>query len=99
MSDALGPGERLVRIGGQEFVALLHCPIGSAWERVDRLLRFRRPGVLGERGTPGPRLSFTAGLATWPQDGNNLRCCCAAPTAACSWASRDGRNRVIARDI
>ena len=39
MSDALGPGERLVRIGGQEFVALLHCPIGSAWERADRLRR------------------------------------------------------------
>ena len=73
MSDALGPGERLVRIGGQEFVALLHCPIGSAWERADRLRRAVADQVFHRRTrTPGPRLSFTAGLATWPQDGNNV---------------------------
>ena len=100
ISDALGPGERLVRIGGQEFVALLHCPIGSAWERVDRLRRALAEQVfLGERGTPGPRLSFTAGLATWPQDGNNLSLLLRSADRRLQLGKRDGRNRVVARDI
>jgi diguanylate cyclase (GGDEF)-like protein len=100
MSDALGPGERLVRIGGQEFVALLHCPIGSAWERVDRLRRSLADQVfLGERGTPGPRLTFTAGLATWPQDGNNLSLLLRSADRRLQLGKRDGRNRVVARDI
>ncbi|HET7126589.1 MAG TPA: GGDEF domain-containing protein [Lysobacter sp.] len=100
MSDALGPGERLVRIGGQEFVALLHCPIGSAWERVDRLRRALAEQVfVGERGTPGPRLSFTAGLATWPQDGNNLSLLLRSADRRLQLGKRDGRNRVVARDV
>jgi diguanylate cyclase (GGDEF)-like protein len=100
MSEALGPGERLVRIGGQEFVALLHCPIGSAWERMDRLRRALAEQVfLGERGTPGPRLSFTAGLATWPQDGNNLSLLLRSADRRLQAGKRDGRNRVIARDV
>jgi len=100
MSDALGPGERLVRIGGQEFVALLHCPIGSAWERTDRLRRALADQVfLGERGTPGPRLSFSAGLASWPQDGNNLSLLLRSADRRLQVGKRDGRNRVIARDI
>ena len=100
MSDALGPGERLVRIGGQEFVALLYCPIGSAWERIDRLRRALGEQVfLGERGTPGPRLTFTAGLATWPQDGNNLSLLLRSADRRLQLGKRDGRNRVIARDL
>ena len=31
--------ERIVRLGGQEFVLLLRCPVGSAWERIDRTRR------------------------------------------------------------
>lgn len=100
MSESLGPGERLVRIGGQEFVALLHCPIGSAWERVDRLRRALAEQVfLGERGTPGPRLTFTAGLASWPQDGNNLSLLLRNADRRLQLGKRDGRNRVIARDL
>ena len=99
-SNALGPGERLVRIGGQEFVALLHCPIGSAWERVDRLRRALADQVfLGERGSPGPRLTFTAGLAGWPQDGNNLSLLLRSANRRLQAGKRDGRNRAIARDV
>ena len=39
VNETLQERERLVRIGGQEFVVLMHCPIGSAWERLDRLRR------------------------------------------------------------
>src|SRR3546814_16017663 len=39
VNEILQEKERLVRIGGQEFVVLMHCPIGSAWERLDRLRR------------------------------------------------------------
>ncbi|MGN6512662.1 MAG: GGDEF domain-containing protein, partial [Lysobacteraceae bacterium] len=44
IGETLAPRERIVRIGGQEFVLLLHCPLGNAWERVDRLRR-----AIGER--------------------------------------------------
>ena len=37
MREILRDRERLVRIGGQEFVLLMYCPIGNAWERLDRL--------------------------------------------------------------
>jgi GGDEF domain-containing protein len=81
-------------------VALLHCPIGSAWERTDRLRRALADQVfLGERGTPGPRLTFTAGLATWPQDGNNLSLLLRNADRRLQVGKRDGRNRVIARDV
>ena len=73
MNEALASGEHLARIGGQEFVLLLQCPIGSAWERVDRLRRTlaERPLAPAYGGAP-LRLTFSAGLVAWPQDGSDL---------------------------
>ena len=39
LREMLGEDEHLARIGGQEFVLVLLCPIGSAWERLDRYRR------------------------------------------------------------
>src|SRR5690606_28163109 len=66
----LGEDEHLARIGGQEFVLVLHCPIGSAWERIDRYRRTlsERP-FHPDRGIDPVTLAFSAGLAAFPQDG------------------------------
>ena len=100
LGDALEPRERLVRLGGQEFVMLLRCPIGSAWERVDRLRRAmaeRRfaPEIGGEQ----LRITFSAGLAAWPHDGVDLSALLHSADRRVRQAKRDGCNRVVARDI
>jgi two-component system cell cycle response regulator len=100
MAEALAGGEHLARIGGQEFVMLLQCPIGSAWERIDRLRRTvaERPLLPGVGGDP-LRLTFSAGLVAWPQDGADLSSLLRSADRRLQLAKRDGCNRVIARDI
>ena len=85
MAEILGSREHLARIGGQEFVMLLQCPIGSAWERVDRLRR-----AVGERPSfpnPAPSRCASPSAPAWPHGRRTARICrrsCAAPIAACS---------------
>jgi diguanylate cyclase (GGDEF)-like protein len=99
MEEALEAREHLVRIGGQEFVMLLQCPIGSAWERVDRLRRAvaERPFV-PEFNSESLRITFSAGLVAWPQDGADLSALLRSADRRLQQAKRDGCNRVIARD-
>jgi diguanylate cyclase (GGDEF)-like protein len=99
MEEALEAREHLVRIGGQEFVMLLQCPIGSAWERVDRLRRAvaERPFV-PEFNSESLRVTFSAGLVAWPQDGADLSALLRSADRRLQQAKRDGCNRVIARD-
>ena len=99
ISETLGTRERIVRIGGQEFVLLLLCPLGSAWERVDRLRREigTRPFV-PEFGADPLRITFSAGLAAWPQDGADLSALLHGADRRLRQAKRDGCNRVVARD-
>ncbi len=91
--------EVLARIGGQEFVLVLHCPVGSAWERLDRLRRdmAARP-FLPERGAAAFLLTFSAGLAAWPLDGATTSALLGAADRRLKEAKAAGRNRVVARD-
>ncbi len=100
LAEALESREHLVRIGGQEFVMLLQCPIGSAWERVDRLRRAvaERPFV-SEFNSESLRVTFSAGLVAWPQDGADLSALLRGADRRLRQAKRDGCNRVIARDV
>lgn len=93
------PGESLVRLGGEEFVLLLHKPIGTAWERVDAIRRLvaERP-FEPERGAEPMRLTFSAGLAGYPQDGHDLSMLLRRADQRLQMAKREGRNRVIARE-
>src|SRR5690606_6196061 len=50
LREMLGEDEYLARIGGQEFVLVLLCPVGSAWERIDRYRRSR--GATGHLAGP-----------------------------------------------
>lgn len=99
VSEVLQEKERLVRIGGQEFVVLMHCPIGSAWERLDRLRRAmaERP-FLPERGGDPQVIAFSGGLAAFPQDGGDVSSLLGSADRRLQIAKRDGRNRVTARD-
>jgi len=99
LREMLGEDEHLARIGGQEFVLVLRCPIGSAWERIDRYRRSlaERP-FQTDRGTEPVALTFSAGLAAFPQDGGNASALLGAADRRLQDAQRCGRNRVIARD-
>ena len=99
LREGAEPGENLVRIGGQEFVLLMRKPIGSAWERVDHLRRqlLQRPFEL-ERGGEPFRLSLSAGIATYPQEGVDLSRLLRRADQRLQEAKREGRNRVVARD-
>ncbi|MFC5570033.1 diguanylate cyclase domain-containing protein [Lysobacter yangpyeongensis] len=99
LREGAEPGENLVRIGGQEFVLLMRKPIGSAWERVDHLRRqlLQRP-FEPERGGEPFRLSLSAGIATYPQEGADLSRLLRRADQRLQEAKREGRNRVVARD-
>jgi len=98
-SEILQEKERLVRIGGQEFVVLMHCPIGSAWERLDRLRRTmsERP-FLPDRIREAQVLTFSGGLASYPKDGSDVSALLGSADRRLQIAKREGRNRLIARD-
>ena len=99
MSEMLATDEYLARIGGQEFVMVLHCPVGSAWERLDRLRRVlaERP-FLPERGQDAFAFTFSAGLASWPMDGGNTSALLGTADRRLKHAKREGGNRIAARD-
>ena len=91
--------ERLIRLGGEEFVLLLYCPIGSGWERIEQLRRtlYERPFQPG-RGADLQRITFSAGLAAWPQDGSDLSTLLGSADRRLQECKREGGNRVMARD-
>lgn len=99
LSEMLADTESLARIGGQEFVMLLHGPAGSAWERLDRLRRtlVERP-FLPERGQDAFAFTFSAGLAAWPQDGSSTSSLLGCADRRLKCAKAAGGNRIVARD-
>ena len=99
MREILRDRERLVRIGGQEFVLVMYCPIGNAWERLDRLrqLMAERPFV-PERGGDPLHITFSGGLSTYPSDGNNVSSLLRSADRRLQVAKHEGCNRVVARD-
>ncbi|MHB8913072.1 MAG: GGDEF domain-containing protein, partial [Lysobacter sp.] len=93
------PGEWLVRLGGEEFVMVLRKPIGTAWERVDMIRRLiAEQPFEPERNADPVRLTFSAGLASYPHDGADLSRLLHRANDRLQRAKREGRNRVIARD-
>ena len=99
LRDLMEPGEWLVRLGGQEFVLVLHQPVGSAWERVDAIRRqvAARP-FDADHGHDCIVLTISAGLASFPHDGNDVSRLLHRADRRLQTAKRDGRNRVVARD-
>lgn len=98
-TKALNENERLARIGGQEFVMVLHCPIGSAWERLDNMRRrLAEQPFVADRNNENVSITISGGLAAWPQDGMDLSGLLATADRRLQHAKRAGRNRILARD-
>lgn len=91
--------EWLIRLGGEEFLMVLRKPIGNAWERVDTLRReVADSRFVPERGADPRRITFSAGLACYPNDGSDLSALLKRADRRLQQGKREGRNRVVARD-
>ena len=75
-------------------------PVGTSWERVDSIRRMLAQHPFDpERGNMEPlRITFSAGIASCPNDGNDLSRLLSRADQRLKMAKREGRNRVIARD-
>ena len=98
LREGLEEGDLLVRLGGEEFVLLMPLPAGRAWERLEALRRdlATRPFVADADADP-VRITFSAGLACWPQDGADLSLMMRRADLRLSRAKLEGRNRVVVR--
>ena len=101
--DVLGQqiqeGDWLARLGGEEFALLLPLPIGRAWERLETMRRTVASQPFSpEHGAELMRLTFSAGVACWPQDGADLSQLLRRADLRLRHAKQEGRNRVLARD-
>jgi len=95
----LGREEPMIRVGGEEFVLLLRLPIGAAWERMEVLRRkLESQPFVPEEGHEPRKLTLSAGLASCPQDANDLSGLMKRADQRLRRAKAAGRNRVVARD-
>lgn len=94
------PEEWLLRLGSEEFALVMPKPVGTAWERVDSIRRVLAQHPFDpERGNMEPlRITFSAGIASSPHDGNDLSRLLSRADQRLKMAKREGRNRVVARD-
>jgi two-component system cell cycle response regulator len=89
----------LTRLGGEEFALLLPMPLGRAWERLESMRRtVASQPFQPETGADLMRLTFSAGIAVWPQDGADLSSLLRRADIRLRQAKQEGRNRVLARD-
>lgn len=99
MQRELADDEWLARLGGEEFALLMAAPTGRAWERMEAMRR----AVACMPFAPDPaadslRMTLSAGIASWPQDGADLSALLQRADMRMRQAKQDGRNRVVARD-
>lgn len=99
LREGLEQGEWLVRLGGEEFALLMRLPTGRAWERLDAMRRcLATKPFLPDQDREPQRMTFSAGVANWPQDGTDLSQLLRRADLRLRRAKLEGRNRVIAHD-
>ncbi|WP_256646300.1 GGDEF domain-containing protein [Thermomonas paludicola] len=92
-------GDWLVRLGGEEFVLVMPLPTGRAWERMETIRRSMSTQPFApEVGDDPMRMTFSAGIASWPQDGTDLSQLLRRADLRLRQAKLEGRNRVVARE-
>ena len=99
LDQQMEDGDWLARLGGEEFALLLPLPVGRAWERLEIMRRaVASQPFVPEHGAEPLRLTFSAGIASWPQDGADLSQLLRKADLRLRHAKLEGRNRVLARD-
>lgn len=99
LREAAGRSEPLIRIGGEEFLLVMHLPIGTAWEKLESLREALARIPFSPGGGNAPlRMTLSAGLAACPQDALDVSGLLRRADLRLREAKRCGRNRVIARD-
>jgi diguanylate cyclase (GGDEF)-like protein len=98
LNDSIRRDELLGRYGGEEFLLIMPGAGKSdafvAAERVRELIE-KHP-FLFQENQPGGNLTVSGGVATWPNDGDNLEKLLGCADGALYQAKRGGRNRVCA---
>lgn len=90
--------EYAVRMDEQEFVLLLRAPIGTAWERLDRLRRASAQTHGAPESATDPTTVFSGGLAAWPKDGTDVAALLETADQRLREAKAAGGNRLLAHD-
>ena len=99
LQQQLEEKEWLTRLGGEEFALLLPMPIGRAWERLESMRRtVASQPFKPDNSADLKRLTFSAGIAVWPDDGADLSALLRRADIRLRQAKQEGRNRVLARD-
>ena len=99
LQQQLDEKDWLTRLGGEEFALLMPQPIGRAWERLESMRRVvAAQSFTPDHGMEMIRLTFSAGIASWPQDGSDLSSLLRRADVRLRQAKQAGRNRVLARD-
>jgi diguanylate cyclase (GGDEF)-like protein len=95
--------DAIVRLGGEEFVALLHDCDADGAEVVAEAMRMAVRDILLPQGCALPRLTASIGIASYPANGRDLDQLLAAADRAMYSAKHKGRDQVarapLAADI
>lgn len=93
--DSLRSSDAVFRIGGEEFLLILPgAGQGEALMRLQALCRALADEPLPTR-SGGQHITLSAGLAVWPQQGNDLDQLLQVADLALYQAKRSGRNQVV----
>jgi diguanylate cyclase (GGDEF)-like protein len=94
--NALRGSDLVSRYGGEEFcVVLIGCGADAARQRVQRLLDSLREEQFGERAGELSDVSFSAGIAVYPEDGTHPRELFRSADQRLLRAKRTGRARIV----
>ncbi len=96
LEESVSPLEPVFRIGGEEFLLLF--PEGARESVAKRVASIQSALARAEfqRAGDGPRITFSAGVAQWPEDGVVLDALLETADRRLYAAKAAGRNRIIA---
>lgn len=84
------------RLGREEFLLILpDCPLQTAYERIEQLRSLLEHSVCEQIGKPIGTVTFSAGMAAYPNHGHNLDTLIQTASKALYQAKENGRNCII----
>lgn len=97
--DCLRGSDIVGRYGGEEFyLALVGCGAAAAQQRIESLLVEYRSLRVGSDESDVNGLTFSAGIAVYPEDGIDVRTLVACADRRLLIAKAQGRARIVSRD-